>query len=107
MSSGPGGVDHIDVLRGRLATELHDGVQQTLTVVCMELEAAQAGLMPVDAAVTRSLVLVREAFAELGQLVEALRGGENGEVFRSGGVGEGDGPEGTGGATALGERGER
>ena len=51
MSSGPDRIDHIDVLRGRLATDLHDGVQQTLTVVCMELEAAQAGLVPVDAAV--------------------------------------------------------
>jgi signal transduction histidine kinase len=62
-------------LRAALASRLHDGVQQTLTVACMELSQAVAPSGSTQDSVVRSLAHVRAAFDEIGDLVEELRTG--------------------------------
>ncbi len=62
-------------LRAALASRLHDSVQQTLTVACMELSQASALSGSPQDSVNRSLDHVRAAFDEIGQLVEELRAG--------------------------------
>jgi signal transduction histidine kinase len=62
-----------DRVRLDAARRLHDGPQQTLTVLCMELSMA-AGSQPIDAAqVERSLRHARSAFDEIGAIIEELR----------------------------------
>jgi signal transduction histidine kinase len=62
-------------LRAALAHRLHDGVQQTLTVACMELSQAVVDPESPHDAVQRSLEHVRGAFDEIAELVEELRSG--------------------------------
>jgi signal transduction histidine kinase len=62
-------------LRAAVARRLHDGVQQTLTVACMELSQAAVDPGSPHDAVQRSLEHVRGAFAEIAELVEELRSG--------------------------------
>lgn len=62
-----------EALRRVLAHRLHGGVQQTLTVACMELSQASAAAEPPHDALLRSLAHVRSAFDEIGMLVEQLR----------------------------------
>ncbi|HET9959723.1 MAG TPA: sensor histidine kinase [Polyangiaceae bacterium] len=64
--------------RNRIAREIHDGIGHYLTVVHVQLEAAQATFLPAPAkaqlAISKAQELTREGLAEVRRSVGVLRG---------------------------------
>ena len=73
MSSGAPKVSSVDKVRLDVARQLHDGPQQTLTVVCMELSMASGSDSIDPGQIERSLRQARAAFDEIAAIIEELR----------------------------------